>query len=52
MRAKEFNKLLKKHSEDLHMIVRLHCLNRIYLTDLQLDKVLKLRGERVSKGQY
>lgn len=52
MKAKEFNKILKKYEGNLHMIVRLHCMEKIYLTDLQLDKVLKLRGERVLKGQY
>lgn len=46
MKKKEFEKLLKKYKNDLQMIIRLYCLEKIYLTNFQLDKVLRLRGER------
>lgn len=52
MEVKKFKKLLKEYSDNLHMLIRLHCINKIYLTNFQIEKVLKLRGDRVSKEQY
>lgn len=46
MKTIEFDKLLKKYKNDPHMLIRLHCMEKIYLNNFQLDKVLKLRGER------
>lgn len=46
MKTKEFNKLLKQYKNDLEMIIRLYCMNKIYLTNYQLEKVLKMKGEK------
>ena len=52
MKVKEFNRLLKEHKDNLQEIIRLHCMNKIYLCSYQLDKVIKLRGERKCKEWY
>ena len=46
MKSKEFKKILKKYEDDYNMIVRLYCMDKIYLYPFQLNKVLKLRGEK------
>ena len=46
MKVKEFNRLLKEHKDNLQRIIYLHCENKIYLTNCQLDKVIRLRGEK------
>ena len=46
MEVKKFKKMLKDYKNNLDMIVRLYCMNKIYLTSYQLNKVLKLRGEK------
>lgn len=46
MSSKRFNKLLKEHEKDLEYIIRMYCMNKIYLTSYQVNKVLKLRGEK------
>ena len=46
MKAKEFNNLIKEHKQDLDYIVRLYCMDKLYLTNYQLNKVIKLRGEK------
>lgn len=49
MKAKEFNRLLKEHKDNLQELIRLHCINKFYLCSYQLDKIIKLRGERTYK---
>lgn len=43
MKAKDFNKLLRKQKPK--EIIRNYCMNKIYLTNFQLDKVIKLKQE-------
>ena len=47
MKTTQLKKLIKKYKNNLQRIIYLHCENRIFLTNNQLDKVLKLRGERM-----
>lgn len=46
MKAQEFNKLLKEHKNNLQEILRLYCTDKIFLTSKQIEKVIRLRGER------
>lgn len=46
MKAKEFNNLIKKYKKNLDYIVRLYCMDKLYLTNYQLNKVLNMRGEK------
>jgi len=46
MKAKQFNKLIKEHKDDLQKIINDYMLGKYYLTNKQLDQVIKLRGER------
>lgn len=39
----EFDRLLKKYKPK--EIIRKYCMNEIYLTNFQLDKVIKLKQE-------
>lgn len=47
MKAKEFEKLLKTFSPS--DIIRMYCMNKIYLYSKQLDKVIKLKNEKGEK---
>ena len=44
MKKTEFEKLLKKFTPK--DIIRDYCMNKIYLTNFQLDKVIKLKQEK------
>lgn len=44
MKAKEFNQLLKE--KPIQKIIYMHCLNKITLTNYQLDKLLKLKRKK------
>lgn len=46
MKSNKFNKLIKENKDNLQKIIYMHCNNKIYLTNKQLDKVIKLRGIR------
>lgn len=46
MKPNKFNKLIKEHKDNLQKVIYMHCENKIYLTNKQLDKVIKLRGVR------
>lgn len=48
MRKYKFNKLLKRSKTkfDYEMILKNHLYGDIFLTKRQLDKILKLRGEK------
>ena len=46
MRAKEFNKLLKKHENNPQELIRQHCNLKIYLSSYQFDKVVRLRDRK------
>lgn len=46
MKANKFNKLIKEYKNNLQKVIYMHCENKIYLTNKQLDKVIKLRGIR------
>lgn len=43
MKTKE---LIKKYKRDYDLIIRLYSLDKLYLTNLQVNKFLKLRGEK------
>lgn len=38
--------LIKKYKKDYDLIIRLYSLDKLYLTTSQLNKFLKLRGEK------
>lgn len=46
MKTSEFKKLVRKYKDNLQTIIMMYCMDKIYLTDKQLDEVLKLRGDR------
>jgi hypothetical protein len=46
MKTKDFKKLVREHKDNLQKLISMHCMDKIYLTDKQLDEVLKLRGDR------
>lgn len=46
MKPNKFNKLIKENKDNLQKIIYMYCNNKIYLTNKQLDKVIKLRGVR------
>ena len=46
MKPNKFNKLLKENKNNLQKVIYMYCTNKIYLTNKQLDKVIKLRGKR------
>lgn len=39
--------LIKKYKRDYDLIIRLYSLDKLYLTNLQVNKFLKLRGEKI-----
>lgn len=46
MKPNKFNKLIKENKDNLQKIIYMHCNNKIYLTNKQLDNLIKLRGVR------
>ena len=48
MESKIFDKLLGKYKKYPEYLIRLHCMNRIFLTSNQIDKIIKIR-ERSNK---
>jgi hypothetical protein len=49
MKAKEFNKLLKKYENNPQELIRQHCNLKIYLSSYQFDKVVRIRdGKRLN----
>ena len=50
MKTSEFKKLVREHKNDLQTIILMYCMDKIYLTDKQLDEVLKLRGDRDARN--
>ena len=46
MKPNKFNKLIKENKDNLQKVIYMHTQLQIYLTNKQLDKVIKLRGER------
>lgn len=51
MKTNEFKKLVREHKNDLQTIIMMYCMDKIYLTDKQLDEVLKLRGDRDGRNK-
>lgn len=49
MKANKFNKLIKENKDNLQKVIYMHTQLKIYLTNKQLDKVIKLRGENMKK---
>lgn len=49
MKKNLFNKLVKENKNNLQKVIYMYCTNKIYLTNKQLDKVIKLRGEKHEK---
>lgn len=47
MKKQEFKKSLEIYKKDLQKLIYLHIHNKIYLDNQQLNKVLKLRGEKI-----
>lgn len=50
MKTSEFKKLVRKYKDNLQTIIMMYCMDKIYLTDKQLDEVLKLRGDRDARN--
>ena len=46
MKPNKFNKLIKENKNNLQKVIYMHCNYKIFLTNKQLDKVIKLRGNR------
>lgn len=46
MKPNKFNKLIKENKDNLQKVIYMHCNYEIFLTNKQLDKVIKLRGVR------
>ena len=46
MKPNKFNKLIKENKNNLQKVIYMYCYNKIFLTNKQLDKVIKLRGVR------
>ena len=44
MKPNKFNKLIKENKNNLQKVIYMHCNYKIFLTNKQLDKVIKLRG--------
>jgi len=52
MRVVEFNKLIKETPKDkLQKIIVNHYMGKISLTDLQVEKVIKLRDSKRKRGK-
>lgn len=49
MKAKEFNKLLKKYENNPQELIRQHCNLKIYLSSYQFDKVVRIRDGKKKK---
>jgi len=50
MKTKDFKKLVREHKYNLQTLIMMHCMDKIYLTDKQLDEVLKLRGDKDARN--
>lgn len=50
MKANEFKKLVREHKSDLQTIILMYCMDKIYLTEKQIEQVLKLRGDRDARN--
>lgn len=46
MKTNEFKKLIRENKNNLQKIINMYCMNEIYLTEKQIEEVLRLRGER------
>jgi hypothetical protein len=46
MKPNKFNKLIKENKDNLQKVIYMHTQSKIFLTNKQLDKVIKLRGEK------
>lgn len=46
MKPNKFNKLIKENKDNLQKVIYMHTQLKIFLTNKQLDKVIKLRGAR------
>lgn len=43
---KKINSIDKKYNKDYDLIIRLYSMNKLYLTNKELNHYLKLRGEK------
>ncbi len=43
MESKAFDKLLKEYKKHPEYLIRLHCMNKIFMTSSQIDKTIKMR---------
>ena len=43
---KNLSKIEKKYNYDYDLIIRLYCMDKLYLSSYELKKCLKLRGEK------
>ena len=50
MKTSEFKKLVREHKDNLQTIIMMYCMDKIYLTEKQIEQVLKLRGDRDARN--
>lgn len=42
----KYKRLLNENKKNPHRLISLHCMNKIYLNDEQLDEVIKLKRNK------
>ena len=46
MKTRQFRKIVREHRDNLQTVLNMHMMNKIYLTNSQVELVIKKRGER------
>ena len=46
MKTKHFKKIVREHKDNLQTVLNMHMMNKIYLTNSQVELVIKKRGNR------
>ncbi len=46
MKTRQFRKIVREHKDNLQKVLNMHMMNKIYLTNSQVELVIKKRGER------
>lgn len=46
MKTRQFRKIVREYKYNLQTVLNLHMMNKIYLTNSQVELVIKKRGER------
>ena len=46
MKTRQFKKIVRQHRDNLQTVLNMHMMNKIYLTNSQVELVIRKRGER------